>query len=160
MIYQVIQTIQHTVDYVINTTILNNYWYFALTIYFGISFDHLQGKILQHEVQSLRTMYCGILCTVGSYVLWDPMSCGILCPVGSYVLCDPMSCGILCTVGSYVLWDPMFCGSYVLWDPMYCGILYPVRSYVILCTVGSYVLWDPMYCGIPFYLQIVRQNNY
>ena len=31
-----------------------------MATFFGLSLDHLQAKVLKQEVQSVRTVYCGI----------------------------------------------------------------------------------------------------
>jgi hypothetical protein len=43
-----------------HTTILYNYWHFVMATCFGLSLDHLQAIVLNREVQSMRTVYCGI----------------------------------------------------------------------------------------------------
>jgi hypothetical protein len=48
------------VYYVKNTNIFHNYWYFDMATCFGLSLDNLQANVLDEEVQSVRTMYCGI----------------------------------------------------------------------------------------------------
>ena len=53
-------TIKQIEEYVKSKTVLYNCRYTVMATCFGLSLDHLQANVFEYEVQSVRTVYCGI----------------------------------------------------------------------------------------------------
>jgi len=98
---------------------------------FGLSLGHLQVNVHKQEVQSVRTVYCGI-----EYHL-QGVQCA-LCTVGSNI--TYRVCSAHC-----VLWDPISLTGCAV-RTVYCGIQYHLTG----CAVRT------VYCGIQYHLQGVQ----